>query len=119
MRSLDAGGISIQVISHIANNIAIDAVTCIKVNNELASLIKQRPTRFAAYAILPPWQIQRLRVENSIDASLNWILLAQCSTVIAKRIEVLRRSDAIELVKQIRSLGQRSSAEHNRHSKVI
>lgn len=53
LQSLDENGISVQVVSHAANSIALDGETCRKVNDELHSLITGFPGRFAAFATLP------------------------------------------------------------------
>lgn len=53
LKSMDENGIAIQVVSHVANSIALDLTTCMKVNNELKSLIKVTPSRFAGFAMLP------------------------------------------------------------------
>lgn len=51
VKALDAGQISIQVISHIGVSTPIDG--CITANNKLAEACKQNPRRFAAFAYLP------------------------------------------------------------------
>ncbi|KAI1626642.1 amidohydrolase family protein [Exophiala viscosa] len=50
---MDDAGVTLQVVSHAPNSLALDTVTCAKVNNELAGLIKFRPKRFAGFATLP------------------------------------------------------------------
>ncbi|CAJ2502550.1 Uu.00g099440.m01.CDS01 [Anthostomella pinea] len=51
--SLDDNGVAMQVVSHVANTIALDIDTCKKVNDELHGLTKQRPGRFSGFATLP------------------------------------------------------------------
>ena len=53
LESMNSGGIAIQVISHVANSIAVDAKTCAMVNDELHSLAQKNPTRYATFAMLP------------------------------------------------------------------
>lgn len=53
LQSMDDGGVTLQVVSHAPNTLALDPATCIKVNNELNDLIKSRPGRFAGFATLP------------------------------------------------------------------
>lgn len=53
IQSMDAGGVSLQVVSHVANSLSLDPEVCFKVNDEIAERIKQRPGRFAAFATLP------------------------------------------------------------------
>lgn len=54
LQAMDDHGVSLQVISHVANIIAIGSATCRKVNDELADLIKSQPEgRFAGFATLP------------------------------------------------------------------
>lgn len=53
LRAMDDGGVTVQVVSHAPNTIALDVATCVKVNDELSGLIKANPTRFAGFATLP------------------------------------------------------------------
>lgn len=53
LESMDKGSVTLQVVSHAPNTIALDLSTCIKVNDELSELIQANPGRFAGFATLP------------------------------------------------------------------
>ena len=53
VRSMKQNQISLQIVSHAPNSIAIDVETCIKANDELARAVGDRPETFAGFAILP------------------------------------------------------------------
>lgn len=53
LKSMDDSGVSLQIISHAPNTLALDLATCVKVNNELSHLMKSRPGRFRGFATLP------------------------------------------------------------------
>ena len=53
LESMDGGGIAVQVVSHVANSIAMDRETCARVNDELHGLTQQHPGRHAGFAMLP------------------------------------------------------------------
>lgn len=53
LESMDKGGVTLQVVSHAPNTIALDLSTCVKVNDELSSLVGTNPGRFAGFATLP------------------------------------------------------------------
>ena len=53
LKSLDESGISLQIVSHVPNSLALDLATCVKVNDELNDLTKSHPDRFKAFATLP------------------------------------------------------------------
>ena len=53
LKSMSDNQVSLQILSHAANIIALDANTCIKVNNELAQAARENPTSFAGFATLP------------------------------------------------------------------
>ena len=52
LKSMDDNGITMQVLSHATNTIALDLQTCIKINNGLASTVASRPQSFAGFATL-------------------------------------------------------------------
>lgn len=49
--AMDAGSISVQVISHVPEDVS--AEICVKANEELAEAVKRKPNRFAAFTMLP------------------------------------------------------------------
>ena len=49
--AMDAGSISVQVISHVSADAS--AEVCVKANEELAEAVKRNPNRYAAFAMLP------------------------------------------------------------------
>ena len=49
--AMDAGSISVQVISHVPADVSAEA--CTKANEELAEAVKCNPNRYAAFAMLP------------------------------------------------------------------
>ena len=51
--SMNASNVSLQVISHSPNSLALDLATCVKVNNELQEKISPYPDRFRGFATLP------------------------------------------------------------------
>ena len=53
LNSMNESGVNLQVVSHAASSIALDAEVCIKINDELARFGKSRPGRFAGFATLP------------------------------------------------------------------
>lgn len=53
LQAMDDGGVTLQVVSHAPNTIALDLSTCVKVNDELSGLVKAHPGRFAGFATLP------------------------------------------------------------------
>lgn len=53
LKSMDESGVSLQIISHAPNSLALDLATCEKVNNELHARIKSQPGRFKGFATLP------------------------------------------------------------------
>lgn len=53
IKSMDEDGVSLQVLSHAANSLALDLSTCRRVNDEVAQYVKDRPGRFAGFATLP------------------------------------------------------------------
>ncbi|OQU97084.1 hypothetical protein CLAIMM_03082 [Cladophialophora immunda] len=53
LKSMEDNQVSVQVLSHAANAIALDVETCVKVNDELAEKIRQHPDVFAGFATLP------------------------------------------------------------------
>ena len=53
LKSMDESGISLQIVSHAPNSLALDLATCVKVNDELSNLTKSHPGRFKAFATLP------------------------------------------------------------------
>ncbi|CAF9933528.1 hypothetical protein IMSHALPRED_009382 [Imshaugia aleurites] len=53
LKSMDESGISLQIISHAPNTLALNLATCLKVNNELSHFMKSRPGRFGGFATLP------------------------------------------------------------------
>lgn len=53
IKSMDDNGVTLQIVSHAANSIALDLATCVKVNDELAGAAKTRPGRLAGFATLP------------------------------------------------------------------
>ncbi|CAD6581397.1 MAG: hypothetical protein ASARMPRED_000601 [Alectoria sarmentosa] len=53
LKAMDESGVSLQIVSHAPNSLALDLVTCVKVNNELNDLMKSRPGRFRGFATLP------------------------------------------------------------------
>ena len=52
-QSMNENGVTVQVVSHAPNTLALDLATCIKVNDELYGLIREKPGRFAGFATLP------------------------------------------------------------------
>ncbi|KIW12945.1 hypothetical protein PV08_08132 [Exophiala spinifera] len=52
-KSMNDHGVTVQVVSHAPNTLALDPATCTKVNDQLAALIHERPSRFAGFATLP------------------------------------------------------------------
>ena len=53
LTSMDDSGVSLQVISHSPNSLALDLTTCVEVNNELKDKICPYPDRFRGFATLP------------------------------------------------------------------
>ena len=53
LKAMDDSGVSMQIVSHAPNFLALDLATCVKVNNELHNLIKSQPGRFRGFATLP------------------------------------------------------------------
>ena len=53
LKSMDESGVSLQVISHAPNSLALDLATCVKVNNELSDRMKSQSSRFRGFATLP------------------------------------------------------------------
>ena len=53
LKSMDESGISLQIVSHAPNSLALDLATCVQVNNELSDRIKSQPSRFKGFATLP------------------------------------------------------------------
>lgn len=53
LQSMRDNQISLQVLSHAANALALDADTCAKVNDELAQNVRKHPGSFAGFATLP------------------------------------------------------------------
>lgn len=53
LSSLSSGNIAVQILSHVANSIAIPATTCRTVNDELSAVIRKGKGRYAAFAMLP------------------------------------------------------------------
>ena len=51
--AMDRGAVSVQVISHAPNRLALTPDTCIQANNELFAAKQRHPDRFAAFATLP------------------------------------------------------------------
>lgn len=51
--SMKEHGITLQVISHVANSISLDLPTCVKINDELAGKIAACPNQFAGFATIP------------------------------------------------------------------
>jgi predicted TIM-barrel fold metal-dependent hydrolase len=51
--AMDRGAVTVQVISHAPNRVALTPDTCIKANNELFAAKQRHPDRFAAFATLP------------------------------------------------------------------
>ena len=52
LKSMDDSGVSVQVISHSSNSLALDLTTCEKVNDELYDRIGLYPDRFRVFATL-------------------------------------------------------------------
>lgn len=53
LKSMKDNQVSLQILSHAANALALDTETCIKVNDELAQNVCQHPDSFAGFATLP------------------------------------------------------------------
>ena len=53
VRSMEQNQVSLQIISHAPNSLALDMETCTGVNNELVQAVSGRPSRFAGFATLP------------------------------------------------------------------
>ena len=53
LKSMYENQVALQVLSHAANVLALDNNTCIKVNDELAQAVDEKPTSFAGFATLP------------------------------------------------------------------
>ena len=53
LKSMNDSGVSLQVISHSPNSLALDPVTCVEINNELHDRISPYPDRFRGFATLP------------------------------------------------------------------
>ncbi|KAK5044554.1 hypothetical protein LTR84_010678 [Exophiala bonariae] len=53
LKSMKDNQVSMQVLSHAPNSLALDLDTCIKVNNTLAQTVRDRPGSFAGFATLP------------------------------------------------------------------
>lgn len=54
LSSMDASGISLQIVSHVPNPLPLDVSTAVSVNSEVHAHIKSQPQgRFAAFATLP------------------------------------------------------------------
>ena len=54
LESMDESGVSLQIVSHVPNVLALDLATCVQANNELSERIKGfHPDRFRGFAILP------------------------------------------------------------------
>ena len=53
IKKMDEGGVTLQIISHAPNSLALDLETCVKANDELAEAIKAHPKRYAGFATLP------------------------------------------------------------------
>lgn len=53
IKSMKESQISLQIVSHAPNSLALDVQTCIKVNDELAQAVRDRPGTFAGFATLP------------------------------------------------------------------
>ncbi|KAK4947829.1 hypothetical protein LTR10_013337 [Elasticomyces elasticus] len=53
LNSMKENQVSLQILSHAANALALDPQTCIKVNDELAKSVQQHPESFAGFATLP------------------------------------------------------------------
>lgn len=51
--AMDDSGVSLQIVSHAPNSLALDLATCVKVNNELSDNIQSRSGRFRGFATLP------------------------------------------------------------------
>ena len=53
VKAMDDSGVSLQIVSHVANTLALDHATCVKVNNKLRDLVASRPDRFRGFTTLP------------------------------------------------------------------
>lgn len=53
LKAMDESGVSLQIVSHAPNSLALDLATCVKVNDELSDLMESRPGRFRGFATLP------------------------------------------------------------------
>ena len=53
LKSMNDSGVSVQIISHSPNSLALDLTTCEKVNDELYERIGLYPDRFGGFATLP------------------------------------------------------------------
>lgn len=53
LKAMDDSGVSLQILSHAPNTLALDLATCVKANNELHERMKSRPGRFGGFATLP------------------------------------------------------------------
>jgi predicted TIM-barrel fold metal-dependent hydrolase len=53
IKNMDAGSVTMQIISHGPNSLALDIATCSKANDELARAVKDHPGRYAGFATLP------------------------------------------------------------------
>ncbi|KAL6247921.1 hypothetical protein RBB50_005269 [Rhinocladiella similis] len=53
LNSMKESGVTLQVLSHVANSIALDLPTCIEVNDQLARRVATWPQQFSGFATLP------------------------------------------------------------------
>ena len=53
LAAMARGGVTVQVISHAPNRLALTPDTCVRTNNELFAAKQKHPDRFAAFATLP------------------------------------------------------------------
>jgi predicted TIM-barrel fold metal-dependent hydrolase len=53
IKNMDAGGVTLQIISHGPNSLPLDIATCSKTNDELARAVKDHSGRYAGFATLP------------------------------------------------------------------
>lgn len=53
LKNMDEGSVTLQVISHAPNSLALDHPICAKANDELAEAVRLHPNRYAGFATLP------------------------------------------------------------------
>lgn len=53
IKNMDAGSVTLQIISHAPNSLALDISTCEKTNDELVKAVWSHPERYAGFATLP------------------------------------------------------------------